>query len=99
MNRYCSGVAYYVGTVCSMEFYESFAANIMKQTGIPHLKDLPKGVEVTTRTNGVDDYIFFFNNSEQEVEITLPKAMFSIIDGGERAKFVLKPFDMDVVRK
>ena len=99
MNRYCSGVAYYVGTVCSREFYESFAGNIMKQTGIPRLKDLPKGVEVTTRTNGLDDYIFFFNNSEQEVEITLPKAMFSIIDGGERDNFTLQPFDMDVVRK
>jgi beta-galactosidase len=99
MNRYCSGVAYYVGTVCGRDFYESFADNIMKQTGIPRLKGLAKGVEVTTRTNGLDDYIFFFNNSEQEVEITLPKAMFSVIDGGERDSFKLSPFDLDVVRK
>ena len=99
MNRYCSGVTYYVGTVCNMDFYESFAGNIMKQTGIPRLKDLPKGVEVTTRTNGLDDYIFFFNNSEEEVNITLPKAMYSIIDGGERSELTLKPFGMDIVRK
>ena len=71
----------------------------MKQTGIPRLKDLPKGVEVTTRTNGLDDYIFFFNNSEEEVNITLPKAMYSIIDGGERSELTLKPFGMDIVRK
>ncbi|MBR6996480.1 MAG: beta-galactosidase [Ruminococcus sp.] len=99
MNRYCSGVAYYIGTVCHMDFYEKFAGNIMKQTGIPRLKDLPKGVEVTTRTNGLDDYIFFFNNSEQEADITLPKAMFSIIDDTEKDKLKLKPFDMDIVRK
>ena len=88
-----------MGTVCGRDFYESFADNIMKQTGIPRLKGLAKGVEVTTRTNGLDDYIFFFNNSEQEVEITLPKAMFSVIDGGERDSFKLSPFDLDVVRK
>ena len=99
MNRYCSGVAYYVGTVCDFEFYESFAGNIMKQTGIPRLKELPLGVEVTTRTNGTDDFVFFFNNTEKEVHITLPKAMYSIIDGGDREKLCLKPFDMDIVRK
>lgn len=99
MNRYCKGVAYYIGTVCNMEFYESFAANIMKQTGIPRLKELPKGVEVTTRTNGTDEFVFFFNNTDIEMHITLPKAMYSIIDGGEREKLILKPFDMDVVRK
>ena len=99
MNRYCSGVAYYIGTVCDQEFYESFAGNIMKQTGIPRLKDLPRGVEVTTRTNGLDDYVFFFNNSDKEADIVLPKAMYSIIDGGDREKFTLKPYDMEIVRK
>lgn len=99
MNRYCSGVAYYVGTVCDAEFYESFAGNIIKQTAIPRLKDLPRGVEVTTRTNGLDDYIFFFNNSDKEADIELPKAMFSIIKGNDMEKLHLDPFDMEIVRK
>lgn len=99
MNRYCSGVVYYVGTVCKMDFYESFAGNIMRQTGMPRLKGLPKGVEVTTRTNGLDDYIFFFNNSEENATITLPKPMFSIIDSTGKDKLELKPFEMDIVRK
>ena len=99
MNRYCSGVAYYVGTVCDFEFYESFAGNLMRQTGIPRLKGLPDGVEVTTRTNGLDEYVFFFNNSEQNATITLPKAMYSIIDSIGKDKLELKPFEMDIVRK
>ncbi len=99
MNRYCSGVAYYVGTVCKMDFYESFAGNIMKQTGIPRLKGLPRGVEVVTRTNGLDDYIIFFNNSAENASIGLPKAMYSIMDSIGKDKIELKPFGFDIVRK
>ncbi len=99
MNRYCSGVAYYVGTICHMDFYKKFAGNIMKQTGIPRLNDLPQGVEVTTRTNGLDDYIFFFNNSERETDINLPKSMYSIIEDKEKNMLRLAPFGMEIVRK
>lgn len=99
MNKYCGGIAYYVGTICHMDFYESFTKNLMKQTGIPRLNGLPRGVEVTTRTNGIDDYIFFFNNSNENAVIGLPKAMYSIIDSTGKEKIELKPFEMDVVRK
>ncbi len=99
MNRYCNGIAYYIGTVCGLDFYESFASNLMMQTGIPRLKDLPRGVEVTTRTNGKDEYIFFFNNSEKDVSIPLPKPMYSVIYSIVEDELQLKPFEMDVVRK
>ena len=99
MNRYCSGVAYYVGTVCDSDFYESFIGNIMKQTGIPKLKDLPDGVEVTTRTNGIDEYIFFFNNSGNTVDIPLAKAMFSLMSRKDEESLELEAFSMEIVRK
>jgi beta-galactosidase len=99
MNRYCNGVAYYVGTVCHSDFYDSFASNLMTQTGVPKLKGLPKGVEVTTRTNGRDEYICFFNNSAEPKTIPLPKPMFSMITSRGREKLELEPFEMDIVRK
>lgn len=99
MNKYCSGVVYYVGTVCKNDFYESFVENIMRQTGIPRLKGLPRGVEVTTRTNGLDDFIFFFNNSSENAVISLPKPMYSIIDLAGKDRVDLKPYEMDIVRK
>lgn len=99
MNRYCSGVAYYVGTVCHSDFYESLVGNIMRQTGIPRLKGLPKGVEVTTRTNGLNDFICFFNNSDQDAVISLPKSMYSIIESIGKEKIDLKPYGFDIVRK
>ena len=99
VNEYCKGLTYYVGTVCKSDFYEKFASRLMKQNGIPRLRGLSKGVEVTTRTNGIDEYIFFFNNSEQNTVIGLPKPMYSIIDSMGKDKIELKPFGMDVVRK
>ena len=99
MNRYCSGVAYYVGTVCTMDFYENFAGNLMMQAGIPRLQGLPRGVEVTTRTNGLDEYIIFFNNSMHDAVIDLPKPMYSIISSMGRERLELRPFDVEIVRK
>lgn len=99
MNRYCSGVSYYLGTIFRQDFYESFVSNLMMQTGIPKLKGLPKGVEVTTRSNGRDEYICFFNNSEVPVTIPLPKPMFSMISSIGKERLELRPFDVDIVRK
>ena len=99
MNRYCGGVAYYVGTMCKSDFYRSFISNLMMQTGIPKLENLPKGVEVTTRTNGRDEYICFFNNSEERVCVPLPKPMYSMISGTEIEDMELTPFRMEIVRK
>lgn len=99
MNRYCSGVAYYVGTVCGADFYDSFISNLMMQTGIPKLGNLPKGVEVTTRTNGRDDYICFFNNTKSAVKIPLPKPMYSMINESEAEFIELAPLKMEIVRK
>lgn len=99
MNKYCKGSVYYVGTICDMDFYENFAGNLMVQTGIPRLKGLPDGVEVITRTNGINDYIFFFNYSEETVNIPLPKAMYSIIDSRGKDFVRLIPYDVDIVRK
>ncbi len=99
LNRYCGGVVYYVGTVCGSEFYESIVGNIMMQTGIPRLKGLPEGVEVSTRTNGIDDFIFFFNNSGRTVSIPLPKPMHSLVDLNQKEIIGLQPFEVDIVRK
>lgn len=99
MNRYCSGVAYYVGTVCDSDFLESFISNLMMQTGIPRLKGLPRGVEVTTRTNGRDEFICFFNNSAEDAVIPLPKPMFSVLSSTGKERLELRPFEMDIIRK
>lgn len=71
----------------------------MMQTRIPKLKGLPRGVEVTTRTDGTDEYICFFNNSGNPVSIPLPKPMYSVINSMGKDKLELRPFEVDIVRK
>lgn len=99
LNRYCNGVAYYVGAVFKSDFYESFISNLMIQTGIPRLKGMPRGVEVTTRTNGKDEYICFFNNSKESIIIPLPKLMYSVINSIGKDRLELRPFEVDIIRK
>lgn len=99
VNKYCKGTAYYIGTVCEDKFYFDFANMLMKTTGIPRLKGMPDGVEVTTRTSGVDEFIFFFNNSAEYAGISLPKAMYSIIDETAKEKIELPPYSFDILRR
>lgn len=99
VNKYCKGTAYYIGTVCEDKFYFDFANMLMKTTGIPRLKGMPDGIEVTTRTSGVDEFIFFFNNSAEYAGIGLPKAMYSIIDETAKEKIELPPYSFDILRR
>lgn len=99
MNRYCDGVAYYVGTIFNSDFYESFVSNLMMQTGIPKLEGLSNGVEVITRTNGREEFICFFNNTDGDGYIPLPKPMYCLIGENEASCLELKPFGIEIVRK
>lgn len=99
MNRYFKGVAYYVGTICENDFYRDFISNLMMQTGIPRLEGLDDGIEVITRTEGRGEYICFFNSSEKNVSVPLPKPMFSMISEREFSMLELPPFKMEIVRK
>lgn len=99
MNRYCGGISYYVGTMCGDDFYKSFISNLMMQTGIPKLENLEKGIEITTRTNGREDFICFFNNTKKSTAIPLPKPMYSIIDDREIDVVELRSLEMKIVRK
>ena len=89
----------YLLTAISCDFYEGFVSNLMTQTKIPKLKGLPEGVEVTTRTNGKEEYIFFFNNSTEPAQISLPKSMYSLISATGKDHIELAPFETDIVRK
>jgi len=99
VNEYCKGAAYYVGTVPDANFFEVFTDKLMGDCELPRLRNMPYGVEVTTRTDGYDDFIFFFNNSSEPCSINLPKAMFSVIDGIGKDRLDLKPFETEVVRR
>ncbi|MCD8187345.1 MAG: beta-galactosidase [Ruminococcus sp.] len=98
-NQYGSGTVYYIGTVCKRDFYADLAGRLLKRAEIPAFENLPVGIEITVRTNGKEDYIFIFNNSEQDAEFELTESMYSIIWNEQRKNIHLKPFDMEVLRR
>lgn len=98
VNDYCKGKVYYIGTVTDDNFCMNFVGKLMKYHSIPRLKGMPDGIEVTTRTNGRDNFIIFFNNSPECQTIELPKAMYSVIDSRGKQRLELAPYDADILR-
>lgn len=65
VNAFGKGAAYYIGAVCSEDFYEDLAAETLQKAGI-ECRKLPADVEKTVRENAEERYVFFFNNGEEE---------------------------------
>lgn len=83
VNKYGSGKAYYIGTVCERAFYYSFMKTIMDDMGISYYDDIPDGVEITTRSGENGDVRFVFNNTNKQQDLIL-----------EGKQLVLEPFEM-----
>lgn len=99
VNDYCKGKAYYIGTIPDDNFYMDFVGKLMKYNSIPRLMGMPDGVEVSTRTNGREDFVIFFNNSEKFQVIDFPKALYSVIDSKGKQRIELEPYGVDIVRR
>lgn len=98
LNNYCKGKAYYIGTVPDDNFYLDFVGKLMKYNGVPKLSGIPDGVEITTRTNGRDDYIVFLNKSDKSNVMNLPKTLYSVIDNCGKDNVNLMPYSIDIVK-
>lgn len=83
INKYGSGKAYYIGTVCEKTFYNSFIKSILVDMGISYYDDLPDGVEITTRSGESSEVRFVFNNTNKQQNLIL-----------EGKQLVLEPFEM-----
>lgn len=99
VNKYCNGFVYYIGAVIDSALCYELANKLMKSCEVPRLKGMPEGIEITTRTNGMEDYIFFFNSSDKNASISLPKPMMSVVDGVEKDSINLKPYTIEIVRR
>lgn len=87
-NTFESGTAYYVGTDASQDFYDDFIYNVIKKHEIMLEIDLeiPSGVEVTTRYNENNRFIFIQNFNAYEVPIDLDKWNGKLILGKANGK-------------
>ena len=78
---------YYIGTVGERKLYEKCARMALEDAGISFIPDLPRGVELTTRTgNGLSAHFVFNNTAEEKCFLLF----------GENVR--LKPFEFKVMQ-
>lgn len=63
-----SGRIYYVGTVGEKSLYRDLMKEIFRNLGLPHLEDLPLGVEACGREGAGGSFLFVFNNTMDPVD-------------------------------
>lgn len=103
-NQYGRGQVYYLGTIADRIFYRVIAERIAEQQQIPHIKDLPYGVEVTRRQKEMQEWEFVFNNTEKKQTIHIVSATGGICTtedkaaGRETEEVSLAPFEMRICR-
>ena len=86
VNNFGSGKVYYIGTVGERKLYEHIAGEILADSGVSYIPDLPENVEITTRTGKDIKARFIFNNSDTDISFML--------DGEE---ITLRPFEMKIM--
>lgn len=89
-NSYGKGCVYYIGTVGLPGLCRRLAEEMLRQTDIPYVENLPERVEVTVREGKGKRFTFLFNNDEAAKEFDfrgIPMRMepfeMKVLEGGE----------------
>jgi beta-galactosidase len=78
-NDFGKGKAYYICADFEQGFYDELYRKIVTEAGVERLiKHIPNGVEVTTRKNAENVYIFVQNFNRQPAEINLPTEKYPV---------------------
>lgn len=80
-NKLGNGRAFYVGTHSSDEFYSTFLRDICQELFIEPVLNAPRDVEVTSRENESNKYIFILNHKDEGTEVRLKKAGVDVLTG------------------
>ena len=95
-HNFGKGHAYYVGTMLSEDGMHQLFDHILSTLAIESL-DLPKGVEISTRTKNNRVFKFLLNHNAEKVEVTLPFEGTDLLTGSSFTKGVLSPFDVKIL--
>ena len=87
-NDFGQGKAYYIATRPDKKFMHDFLAKALKDQKIKTSK-MPKDIEVVHRSKGEQTFSFYLNHNTNEVEIDLPKGMFTDLLSGNECKGTL----------
>jgi beta-galactosidase len=109
VNQFGQGKAYYIAARAEQSFQSSFYKQIIKEANIePALRtELPHEVTAQIRTDGVNEFIFLMNFSDQDQVIKLDEHTYSDMltsddtagSGAVSASLVLQPYGVRVLKR
>ena len=103
VNSFGKGKAYHIAARVDEEFLREFYKAITPKTGITKALDaaLPKGVSAQLRTDGVNDFIFIMNFTQQEQIIKVLGQSFKsvLLEGTIENEIKLEPYDIQILEK
>lgn len=95
-NSYGKGKAYYVCADAEQSFYEDFCQKLVQEAGVHRvwMEEIPKGVEITSRSSEETEYVFLQNFNRMAVQVSLPKG--EVLLGCKNGK--MEPLDNIVIK-
>ena len=80
-NSYGKGIAYYMATSSSDDFYRKFLEEICQEAGVRPVLRTPSGVEAASRVNQNGAFIWLLNQTEEPQEVCLPWEGLDVLAG------------------
>lgn len=103
VNSFGQGKAYYIASRNEEAFHEKFYGSLIRELGLKKTiaTELPDGVTVQTRTDGVWDYVFVMNFSREEQVVKLDGQDYSdLLDEGKLGiELLLQPFGVKILKR
>jgi beta-galactosidase len=100
-NQFGKGTAFYVGTVPDPDGMDWLINKACINADIqPVVSTLPAGVELVKRTNGTDTWLFALNYSNEEVNLSLERPGYELLNGTSLdTSLRLGPRDVAIVQQ
>jgi beta-galactosidase len=99
INSFGKGKAVYVGADLEPESLARVLRTFVETAGIKSTFHVPRGVEITTRKAGDQQWIFLLNHSAKSQEASFPGRFRDLLTGTTHAgKAALRPYDVLVLQ-
>ncbi|WP_282559195.1 beta-galactosidase [Paenibacillus sedimenti] len=103
VNKLGKGKAYYIAARIKEPFYHDLYRTLIKEAGVTRVLDtnLPAGVTAQLRTDGIHDFVFLLNFTDQEQKVSLDEKDYAdILNGESFSKSVeLSNFGVRILRR
>ncbi len=97
--RFGEGVSYYLGTALAQDGLAWLLDQVCEKAKIHHAHHMPRGVEVTRRSDSAHTWLFVLNHSDEEVRIDLPaKGVDLLSDAAVQTSLHLEPKGVAIVQ-